>query len=718
MLVPLSWLREYIDVDIPTSELAERLSLAGLEVEGIEKAGGDEILNIAITPDAARALSVIGVAREVAAILNKSIKLPADEFPAKGDDRADQLASVSIEDSALCQRYIAVVIKDVTIRESPQWMKDRLERAGIRPLNNVVDVTNYVMLEWGQPLHAFDYRVLQLRAGGKTPQITVRSAKAGEKMRTLDGAERTLDSSMLMITDSRGPIAVAGVMGGADSEISSQTRDILLEAATFDKTSVRRTAQKLKMSTESSFRFTRGIPSRLPEIAARRAAKLIAELGGGRIVPGVVDQYPVPQEQLFVYISRAQVRRTLGLDLSLDQIAHTLSSLEFIVQKRADVPPDAGEGASALFVDPTEDVLKCAVPWYRLDVRIPADLTEEIARLHGFDGIAMTQLSEPLPRIVRNPIHETEEKIREILVGCGLEETINYSLTTPQQHEKLGLESAAKYVTLANPMSVDRTVMRRSMLVSAVENLAYNIRFTDRLATFEVGRVYLPEKSPDNVRPLEDRRVSLLLCGPRRDVNLNPDPAGAEAMDFFDLKGIIETLLSRLDIASHRVRYIRHQQETTFTPRCAKVMLDETELGVMGELNPAALAAFGIKTDRVAAAELRIGPLIQIEWDWSRTTTVNKFPSVIEDLAFIVADSVGAGDLRDTIIRIGAGKVVDVELFDVFRGGHLGEGKKSLAYRVTYQAPDAALSNEQVVELRNRVVKAVESAHGAILRAV
>src|SRR5256885_10458649 len=333
MLVPLSWLREYIDIDVSTSELAERLSLAGLEVEGIENVGGDEVLNIAITPDASRALSIIGVAREVAAILGKSVKLPADEFPASGNDRADQLANVTIEDPKLCQRYIATIIKDVQIRESPQWMKDRLERAGIRPLNNVVDVTNYVMLEWGQPLHAFDYRVLALRTGNQPPHVIVRPAEVGEKMRTLDGTDRALDPSMLMICDTGGPIAVAGVMGGADSEISAQTRDILLEAASFDKTSVRRTAQKLKMSTESSFRFTRGIPSRLPEIAARRAAQLIAELGGGRIVPGAVDRYPAPQEQVTVYLTASQVNRTLGLNLSLEEISQTLSRLEFVIEK-------------------------------------------------------------------------------------------------------------------------------------------------------------------------------------------------------------------------------------------------------------------------------------------------------------------------------------------------------------------------------------------------
>jgi phenylalanyl-tRNA synthetase beta chain len=231
-----------------------------------------------------------------------------------------------------------------------------------------------------------------------------------------------------------------------------------------------------------------------------------------------------------------------------------------------------------------------------------------------------------------------------------------------------------------------------------------------------VGRVYLPEHSRDGVRPLVDRRLSILMTGPRRDVNLNADAAGAEAMDFFDLKGVIETLLSRLGIAASKVRYVPHHQEKTFTPRCGRVMLGEKEVGVFGELNPATLGQFGLKSDRVAVAELRIEPLIQTEWDWSRQTTVNRFPAVIEDLAFIVDDAVGAGTVRDTLIRAGGGRVVDVELFDVFRGGHLGAGKKSLAYRVTYQDPSAALTNEQVVGLRNVLVRTVADDYGAALR--
>jgi phenylalanyl-tRNA synthetase beta chain len=719
MLVPLSWLRDYIDIGVSTSELSERLSLAGMEVEGIEKTGNDEVLNIAITPDAARCLSVVGVAREVAAILGKNIKLLADEFPAAAEERADQLVDVSIEDPNLCQRYIGAVVTGVQIKESPGWMKDRLERAGVRPVNNIVDVTNYVMLEWGQPLHAFDYQKLKSRAGSEKPKIIVRSAKPGEKMKTLDGTDRNLDPSMLMICDTRGPIAVAGVMGGADSEVSAQTRDILIEAATFDKTSVRRTAQKLKMSTEASFRFTRGIPSRLAEIAARRAAKLIAELGGGKIAPGLVDQYPIPQEAVTVYLTPSQVKRTLGIDLPLDEIAKTLSGLEFVVEKCAVLPPNPGEGATALFVDPKEDILKCAVPWYRLDVRIPADLTEEIARLRGFDSIPMTQLSEPLGQTHRNLISETEEKIRDILVGCGLQETINYSLTTPALHQKLGIETdSAKYVTLANPMSVDRTVMRRSMIVSAIEGLAYNERFTNRLATFEVGRVYLPEQSEDGVRPREDRRVSLLLSGARREVNFNADAAGADGMDFFDLKGIIETLLARAGIKVNQIRFESHRQPDTFTPRCARIMIGDKQAGVFGELNPAALRGLGIKADRVAAGELKIGPLIPGDWDWSRATTVNKFPAVIEDLAFVVDESVGAGDIHHVILRAGGATVVDVQLFDVFRGEALGPGKKSLAFRVSYQDANAAIANDDVVKLRDQIVQTIASQFRGVLRAV
>ena len=345
-------------------------------------------------------------------------------------------------------------------------------------------------------------------------------------MKTLDGADRTLDPSMLMITDARGPIAVAGVMGGADSEVSPQTRDILLEAATFDKTSVRRTAQKLKMSHRSELplhawdsvapagdRRPIAPPSSSPNSAAGASCR------------AMVDRYPVPQEQVTVYLSPSQVRRTLGLDLSLDEIAKTLSRLEFVVQKRADLPPNAGEGCDRA-VRRSEgrraEMRRAVVSAGRAHPRRSdrRDRPPARVRQHRDDAAGPSRCPAP----VRNPVNETEEKIRDILVGCGLQETINYSLTTPEQHEKLGVDDSSKYVTLANSMSVDRTVMRRSMLVSAIENLAYNIRFTNRLATFEIGRVYLPEKSEDNIRPLEDRRVSLLLTGPRREVNLNRRP--------------------------------------------------------------------------------------------------------------------------------------------------------------------------------------------------
>ncbi len=720
MLVPLSWLKQYVDVAIPTAELAERLSLAGLEVEAIETVGDDEVLNIAITPDAARCLSIIGVAREVAAITSTSIKLPPDELPASGSDQADAYASVRIDDPGKCARYIGMVITGVKVGPSPQWMQDRLSKAGVRPVNNVVDVTNYVMLEWGQPLHAFDFARLKNRAGeGAKPQVIVRAARGGEKMKTLDGGDRTLDDSMLVIADSAGPIAVAGVMGGADSEVSLGTTDIFLESACFDRTTVRRGAQKLKMATEASYRFTRGVPAELSLVAAKRAAKLLVEVAGGRIVPGMIDQYPVPQEKLAVYLTASQVRRTLGVKISIEQIAEILQRLEFQVEHLSSASPIPRDSESRTSVVHRAgrnrfEMRRALVP---IDVRIPADLTEEVARMIGFDSIATTQMSEPLPHPTANLLNEAEEKIRDVLIGCGLQETINYTLTTPQKHELLGVGGEqTKYVALANPMSVDRTVMRRSMLVSAVENLAYNVRFAERIAAFEVGRVYLPELSEDGIRPLEDRRVSILLSGPRRETNINADAVGTEPFDFFDLKGIVEALLNRLGVAAQKIQYLPHSQPQTFTPRCAQIMVGEQVVGTFGELNPATLAKFDTKASRVAVAELKIGPLIRGDWDWSRVTTVNSMPMVIEDLAFVVADAVGAGRVQETMRRAGGGKVVAIDLFDVFRGESLGAGKKSLAFRVSYQAPDAALSNEQVIALRNGIVQAVSIEHGGVLR--
>ena len=858
MLVPISWLKEYVDLNLPIQQLAERLTLAGLEVEGIENVGdwwdpetivvgrivavkphpnadrlvlvdvdygasapeqvvtgapnlfaykgmenlpvlkvafaragavlidaysdeqprpkkklkpskirgvpsngmvcserelglseehegilllpedapvgmplrdylGDEVLNLGLTVDMARCLSMIGVAREVAALTNARLHLPPDDPSSTEGNDAEKYVAVEIADPELCNRYTAMVIKDVQIGESPKWMQDRLIKAGMRPISNVVDITNYVMLEWGQPLHAFDYDLLverAQRAGTSKPIIIVRRAKAGEKMTTLDGVERELDDSMLLITDTLGPIAIAGVMGGAETEVHAGTRNVLLESATFDGINNRRTSQKLKLHSEASQRFTRGVPATLNAIAARRATRLMREHAGGHIVPGIVDAYPVPQPVRVVYTTESDVQRILGMDVPLPDIAAGLQRLDIASETLEILPApreELGNGAFGLHIDQGEPLLRCVAPWYRLDIQVPADLAEEVARIIGYEKIGMTLMDDVLPLQRRNLPLETEEKIRDILVGCGLNETISYSLTTVENHDRvmrvpLGSgEQHVPFVTLLNPLSTRRRVMRRDMLVSALENLAYNYRYTQRYPVFEIGRVYWPENG-DGVRPQEDPRLCILLTGPRRPPSLYPDPAGAENFDFFDLKGIIETLLQRLDFTDRDVEFVP-ERNPAYTATCAWIKLQGGSLGIMGEVDPLVLLNFEIPAGvRVYAAQMHIKPLIRPSWQLQPMTPISNYPPVVEDLAFVVAEEVTAAQVLDAIRKAGGSLLAKTELFDIYRGQPVPEGHKSLAYKLTYESVEEPLKDSQVVALRNRIIRRVEEAVGGTLR--
>ena len=860
MLIPLSWLKEYVDLNLPTKQLAERLTLAGLEVETIEnsadwwdpelivvgqivavkshpnadrlvlvdvdfgssqteqvvtgapnlfqykdqqnlsplkvafaRAGavlidaysdeqprpkkklkpskirgipsngmvsserelglseehegililpedapvgiplrdylGDEVLVLGLTVDMARCLSMIGVAREVAALTNATLHLPPDELSSSNGIGASDYMTVEIDDPELCNRYTGMMIKDVQIGESPKWMQDRLIKAGMRPISNVVDISNYVMLEWGQPLHAFDYDLLVERAekeGSSKPTITVRLARSGEKLTTLDGVERELDDSMLLITDTLGPIALAGVMGGAETEVHDGTRNVLLEAATFDGINNRRTSQKLKLLSEASHRFTRGVPATLNAIAARRAAILMRDYSSGRIVPGIVDNYPVPQTESTVYTTESDVHRILGMDVQLAEVAAGLQRLDFVTEPVSALPAPPNELGDAVFglhMKPGEQLLRCIAPWHRLDIHVPADLSEEIARIIGYERIDTTLMDDVLPPQRRNLALETEEKIRDILVGCGLQETISYSLTTVENHDKVmrvPLDSGDQhvpFVKLLNPLSARRNVMRRDMLVSALENLAYNYRFTQRYAIFEIGSVYWPENG-DGVRPQEDSRLCILLTGPRRPSGFYPDPAGAENFDFFDLKGTIETLLQRLGYSDRDAEYFP-EHNRAYTATCALIKLQGQSLGIMGEVDPQVLLNFEIPGGmRVYAAQMHIKPLIKPSWQLQPVAPISNYQPVVEDLAFIVSEEVTAAQVHDAIRKGGGSLLTKVELFDIYRGPQIPPDHKSLAYNLTYESTEKPLTEKQIVDIRNRIIRRVAESVGGKLRDV
>ncbi len=683
---------------------------------------GDKVLELDLTPDMARCLSIIGVAREVAALTGAALHLPPDEFPATGDEEAADYAAVRIDEPELCNRYTGIMVQNVTIGPSPRWMQDRLTMAGMRPINNVVDITNYVMLEYGQPLHAFDYDILVTRArrvGDATPTIIVRRAAAGEKFVTLDDAERTLDDSMLMIADSAGSVAIAGVMGGQESEVRDDTRTILLESATFEGINNRRTGQALKLFSAASYRFARSIPATLNDIAARRAATLMMRYAGGRLVPGMVDAYPVPQQAPTVYTTASDMRRILGMEVALEDAASALRKLDFTVATVAEPQPHAHADATfALHRDAGEALLQCVPPWHRLDIRYPADLCEEVARIIGYERVGSTLMDDMLPTQHRNEVVETEEKIRDILIGCGLQDTVNYALTSPENHDKLTpghSDATVRYIELANPIAVERRVMRRTLIVSALESLQYNVRYADRLAMFEVGRVYLPEAG-DGVLPQEDRRLALMLTGPR-----TPDsfysPAGTSGeMDFYDLKGVVETLLTRLGIKAGQIDYAARPDAPAFGPRCAEVRVDGEAIGLLGEIHPRVRAAFDLPDVRVNIAELRVAPLVRPQWRVDPMPPISAFPPVVEDLAFVVNEEVTLRQLVQVIRAAGGDLLVELALFDLYRGDKLPAGAKSLAFRLTYQSQTTNLRDADVAKLRERIVRRVEREVGGKLR--
>jgi phenylalanyl-tRNA synthetase beta chain len=687
---------------------------------------GNEVFEIGLTPDMARCLSIIGMAREVGALTNAALHLPPDETVSSGGNEAANYARVEIANPELCNRYIGLIIKDVTIGPSPKWMQEHLTLAGMRPINNVVDIANYVMLEWGQPLHTFDYDRLKQRArqaGQPEPVITVRTAYAGEKMTTLDGVERDLDESMLMITDGLGCIAVAGVMGGSETEISDETRTIFLEAATFENINNRRTSQKLKLHSEASHRFSRGIPAALNPIAARRAATLMRDYAGGTIVPGMIDTYPVPQAERVIYTTASNVHRLLGMEVGLETIVENLQRLDIASEILPALPEGAsGQAIFGLQVEPGEPVARCVAPWHRLDLQVPADLAEEVARIIGYEDITTTLMQDVLPPAHVNDTLRVEEQIRDILTGCGLMETINYALTTPENHDKLvraevgTAEKDLQFVTLLNPLTVNRRVMRRSLLVSALENAAYNYRYSQRLASFELGRVYLPEKG-DGKLPLEERRLSLLLTGRRRPASVHPDPAGAENFDFFDVKGILEELFARLGVANNGVEYVAKQDHPIFAGTSAEIRFQGAVQGVIGEVHPLILQAFDIPSEaRVYVADLAVAPLVKSGWSLQPMKPISVYQPVIEDLAFVVKEEVTAAEVQTAIRQAGGSLLSGIELFDIYRGQPVPEGHKSLAYKLTYESLEGNLSESRVQDLRNRIIRRVASVTGGALR--
>jgi len=690
---------------------------------------GDAVMEVSILPSTARCANMLGVAREIAAITGKPLKQPAVQAPASVS--AGDFARIEITNPELNQRFVLGLIRDVEIRPSPYRVQLRLKLAGMRPINNIVDATNYAMLDIGEPLHAFDYDVLLERAGGKPVHILTRTARAGEKLTTLDGVERKLDESTVLVCDSAGPLSIAGIMGGAETEVYDASREILdakgpevqdgempkgkislrgkstvnvlLEGAAWNFINIRKTAAAQNLPSEASYRFSRGVHPAMAERGVRRGLELMQAWAGGQVDPGLVDVYPLPPVQSEVKVTPGDVKRWLGIDLSAEDIAGLLRRLEF----------------TATVDGNTVSVL---APDHRLDigegVTGQADVIEEIARIYGYDRIPETRMADRLPAQIGNPLLEKEERVRDRLVVEGLQEIISYRFTTPaREARRLPAGSAPDdqpYVRLVNPISADKSVLRHSVLASLLETAERNARIRERLALFEIGPVFFASESGD--LPDELSRLSILLAGPRS----LPAWQGADQshMDFYDLKGLLVGLLEGLHIPD--VHYEPAEHPTFHPGKCARILSGEKQIGVFGELHPLVRqrydwpAAFG--GTPILAADLDLDALLALVPALYEIAPVPEFPPVLEDLALVVDESLPAERVAE-LIRRTAGKVVrDVRLFDVYRGEKIGAGKKSLAYSLTYQASDKTLSDKDVAGLRAHILRRLEQELGAKLR--
>ncbi len=665
---------------------------------------GETILEIDLTPNLGRCLSIIGIAREVAALTGQPLKLREPTMEAEGAPIAGQV-EIEIDDPDLCARYSATLIRGVRIGPSPLWMQQRLRAAGMRPIDCIVDITNYVMLEWGQPLHAFDYDKLPGRKEGEAPLIVVRRAKPGEQLTTLDGVERQLEPDMLLICDGGGPVAIAGVMGGLETEIGASTTNVLLESANFDNLNNRRTSQMLKLPSEASLRFGRGLAPETTVIAARRASEYMRQLAGGVIAQGIADAYAVKSTVKTIDLAPGEVERLLGIKVSRKRIVQILESLGFSCEP--------GRGSAPIRV---------TVPYYRLDVSIPADLVEEVARIIGYDKIPDTLLSDELPPQRRNLALEGEQRVRDILAGSGLAEVITYSLTNLESVAKLDptrtVVDPAAYVRIANPLTTEREYMRRTLKNSLLEALRDNLRYTDRVAIFEIARVYLPQEGQE--LPEEPRRLGIVMSGPRHPASW----AGAtdELLDFYDLKGIVETLLDRLRLTD--CAFVPTEHPTFQSGRVAKLLvqsrsegLGAVEIGVLGEVHPLVLESFGLPAQHVCLAELDLEALLAQVPPVHRYRALSRFPEVVRDLAVVVNEGLAAEQVRETIAKAGGKLLHKIELFDVYRGKQIPVGKKSLAYALTYRAMDRTLTDSEVNRLQERIQNTLQKELGATLRA-
>ncbi|MGL5245550.1 MAG: phenylalanine--tRNA ligase subunit beta, partial [Sarcina sp.] len=639
---------------------------------GLNKA----ILDFEITSNRPDCLSVVGMARETAATLGTTYKMPNLKYTVKSDKNINEELKVDIKDT-LCRRYMARGVKNVKVAPSPQWMQEKLFDAGVRPINNIVDITNYVMLELGQPMHGFDKREL------KNSNIVVERAKDGEKFTTLDEIERTLDKEVLCIKDGEEIVALAGIMGGLTSGIKDDTTEIIFESANFDGTNIRVNSKKLGLRTESSSRFEKDIDPNLAELALNRACALVEELECGEVIDGTIDIYNQKKEEKTLKVSSSWVNKFLGTNISQEEMKKCLDSLDLATVIKG-------------------DTLIITVPTFRIDVDIKEDIAEEIVRIYGYNNVPATISTATTDREPKNVKQQLDDIVTNAMIASGLNQSISYSFVSPKVFDKINLPEDSelrKVVKIRNPLGEDYSVMRTSTLPSMMESLGRNYaRNNDIVRLFEIGKVYIP-KEDENELPIEKNILTIGLYG---------------EVDYFGLKGVVENLLASLGIKS--VAFRRMSENVSYHPgKTAELVIGRTSLGVLGEVHPDVTENYGLEVP-CYVAELDLDKLYEFAKTAKSYKALPKFPAVTRDIALLVDDVVLVQEIEDTIKKSGGNLVETVKLFDVYKGAQIPEGKKSIAYAIVYRDLNKTLTDKDVNKVHDKILKTLEHKLGALLR--
>ncbi len=686
MIFSYNWLQSFFQKKLPKPEkLAEVLTMHSFEVEEVKKVGKDFVLDIDVLPNRGPdCFSHIGIARECAAITELRIKNQESRIKEDKKLKAEDFIKVKVRDKEDCYRYTARVVADVKIGPSPKWIQERLRVCGLRPINNIVDIANYVMLETGQPLHAFDFDKIE---GGKIKEIIVRKAREGEKIVTLDDEKYNLDKDVLIIADQKRPLAVAGVKGGKKAEIDKNTKTVVLESANFNPRVVRRGSKKLNLKTDASWRFEHGIDLDLTEIAINRAADLIQEIAKGKITSGLVDVYPKKVLPKKIKLDLNYVEELLGIKIPEKEIKNIFQRLEFKITQ----------------VSPMQLVVE--VPTFRLDIFIPEDLIEEIGRIYGYQKILATFPVVSLIPPKKNFQIFWEDIIKNILKEAGFAEIYNYSFIGDKESKIFDYKNR-EVIELENPVSSEQKYLRPSLIPNLLKNVESNFRYFDEIKVFELGKIFRKRTlrgvyDSKNPKMVERKMISALIA-----------EKGNSGELFYRLKGTVDLLLNKLGISDVWYDDYRQTPEESkiiiwHSKKCAEIKVGSEEIGFLGEISPRVLKDLNLK-GKIVLFDLDFGKLVKLCSEEHEYQPISQHPSAVRDLAVLVPRGVRVVEVLNKIGAVSGSLVRDVDLFDIYEGEELPRGKKNLAFHIIYQAENRTLKSKEVDKVQEKIIRLLE----------